>query len=300
VDQILLSAYKENDQMNLKLCANYHCVTGEGPLWHADEKRVYWADIPPGKIFRYDPATGTHEQIFEAGEAIGGYTIQEDGSLLLFMAKGRIAHLRDGELTDVIPHVEDEINGRFNDVIADPEGRVFCGTMPIGSRNGKLYRLDPDGSLTLVIDDVGLSNGMGFSADLTTFYHTDTLRRTITRFDYDRATGEISNPQVIVREERPEYGKTDGMAVDADDNLWSARWDGYRLVKHAPNGAELDVVLFPTKKVSSLTFGGDDYTDVYVTTAGGHDTAENGETAGALYHLKLGVKGKPPFRSRIR
>ncbi len=286
--------------MELTLCANYHCVTGEGPLWHEDEQRLYWLDIPPGKIFRYDPATGEHEQIFQADLPIGGYTIQDDGSFVLFMGRGRIAHLRRGELTDIVSQIDAEVDGRFNDVIADPEGRVFCGTMPIGDRNGKLYRLDPDGSIRVVLEDAGLSNGMGFSADLATFYHTDTMRRTITRFDYDRASGDISNPQVIVHEQRPEYGKTDGMAVDADDNLWSARWDGYRLVQHAPDGSELRVVKFPTKKVSSLTFAGPDYTDMYVTTAGGHDTAENGETAGALYRINLGVKGKPAFRSRIR
>jgi D-xylonolactonase len=286
--------------MDLKLCANYACVTGEGPLWHDDEKRVYWVDIPPGKLFRYDPTTGEHEQIFAADLPIGGYTIQEDGTLLLFMGRGRIAQLRDGELTDVIPHIEAEQEGRFNDVIADPEGRVFCGTMPIGERNGKLYRLDPDGSLTVVLEDAGLSNGMGFSPDLSTFYHTDTLRRTITRFDYDGATGAISHPQVIVQETRPDYGKTDGMAVDADGDLWSARWDGYRLVQHAPDGTELRVITFPTKKVSSITFGGEEYTDMYVTTAGGHDPVENGKTAGSLYHLNLGVRGKPAFRSKIQ
>lgn len=286
--------------MDLHLCANYHCVTGEGPLWHEDEQRLYWVDIPPGKIFRYDPATGQHEQVFQAELPIGGYTIQDDGSLVLFMGRGRIAHLRDGQLTDIVSHIDAEVDGRFNDVIADPEGRVFCGTMPIGDRNGKLYRLDPDGSIRVVVEDVGLSNGMGFSADLSTFYHTDSKRRTITRFDYDRASGEISNPQIIVQETRPEYGITDGMAVDAEDLLWSARWDGYRLVQHAPDCSELRVVMFPTKKVSSLTFGGPDYTDMYVTTAGGHNTAENGETAGALYRINLGVKGKSAFRSRIR
>jgi D-xylono/L-arabinono-1,4-lactonase len=287
------------NSINLTVCADYACVTGEGPLWHPDEKRVYWVDIPPGRLYRYDPATGEHEQCLEVDRPLGGYTIQEDGSLILFMGQGRIAHWRQGSLTTLIDNIADEIDGRFNDITTDPEGRVFCGTMPVGDRNGKLYRLDPDGSLTVVLEDAGLSNGMGFSPDLSLFYHTDTQRRTITRFDYNRATGEITNPAVIVHETDGSRGFPDGMAVDADGNLWSARWDGYMLVQHDPDGNVLREVKFPAKKVSSVTFGGDDLTDMYVTTAGGHDKAENGETAGALYHLNLGVKGMAEFRSRI-
>jgi D-xylono/L-arabinono-1,4-lactonase len=287
------------NSINLTVCADYACVTGEGPLWHPDEKRVYWVDIPPGRLYRYDPATGEHEQCLEVDRPLGGYTIQEDGSLILFMGQGRIAHWRQGSLTTLIDNIADEIDGRFNDITTDPEGRVFCGTMPVGERNGKLYRLDPDGSLTVVLEDAGLSNGMGFSPDLSLFYHTDTQRRTITRFDYNRATGEITNPVVIVHETDANRGFPDGMAVDADGNLWSAHWDGYMLVQHDPDGNVLREVKFPAKKVSSVTFGGDDLTDMYVTTAGGHDKAENGETAGALYHLNLGVKGMAEFRSRI-
>jgi D-xylono/L-arabinono-1,4-lactonase len=285
--------------VDLTICADYPCNTGEGPLWHADERRVYWVDIPPGRLYRYDPATGEHEQCFEADRPLGGYTIQEDGSLILFMGQGQIAHWREGVLTTLVENIEDEIDGRFNDITADPEGRVFCGTMPIGERNGKLYRLDPDGRVTVVLEDAGLSNGMGFSPDLSLFYHTDTKRRTITCFDYNRATGEISNPRIIVHETDSSRGFPDGMAVDADGNLWSARWDGYMLVQHDADGKVLSEVRFPTKKVSSVTFGGDDLTDMYVTTAGGYNKAENGETAGALYHLNLGVKGMAEFRSRI-
>ena len=66
--------------MEPELIADYQCVVGEGPLWHEDEQRLYWSDIVTGRLFRYDPATGQHEQIY-AGEQVGGFTIQEDGTL---------------------------------------------------------------------------------------------------------------------------------------------------------------------------------------------------------------------------
>ena len=71
------------------LIADYQCITGEGPLWHPDERRLYWVDIPTGRMFRYDPATGAHEQCY-SGPVVGGFTLQADGKLLLFMDKGAI------------------------------------------------------------------------------------------------------------------------------------------------------------------------------------------------------------------
>ena len=110
--------------MEPRAVADYECVTGENPLWHPDEKRVYWTDIPAGRLFRYDPATGDHEQCYE-GEPVGGFTLQPDGALLLFMARGAGKLWRDGELTTVIEDIPAERESRFNDVIADPTGRVF-------------------------------------------------------------------------------------------------------------------------------------------------------------------------------
>jgi D-xylono/L-arabinono-1,4-lactonase len=286
-----------------ELIADYACVTGEGPLWHPDEQRVYWVDIPKGRLFRYTPATGEHEQCFESQEALGGFTIQEDGALLLFMARGAVKLWRGGEAradatTTVIDEIPDEGATRFNDVIADPEGRVFCGTMPTQSRLGRLYRLDPDRTLTKLLDGIGVSNGLGFTPDLKSLYYTDSPTRNIYIFDYDRATGDLSNRRVFVQTPDGE-GVPDGLTVDADGYVWSGRWDGGVLVRYTPDGAEERRIAFPARKVSSVTFGGPDYTDIYVTTAGGDQKAREGDGAGALFRLRLGIQGKAEFRSRI-
>ena len=286
--------------MEPELIADYACVTGEGPLWHPDEGRLYWLDIPPGKLFRYDPQTGQHEQCYQADEAIGGFTIQEDGALLLFGARGAISLWRGGETTPIIPEIAAEADGRFNDVIAAPGGRVFCGTMPTDAHDGRLYRLDPDRTLTTLLEGVTVSNGLGFTPDRRGLYHTDTSKGTITLFDFDEATGAISNgrPFLDLQGDRSE-GMPDGMTVDAEGCIWSARWDGSVLIRYAPDGRELQRVQFPALKVSSAVFGGPDYGDLYVTTAGGHDKAGNGPGAGALFRLRPGVGGVPEFRSRI-
>jgi D-xylonolactonase len=283
--------------MEPELIADYACHTGESPLWHPTEKRVYWCDIPRGRLFRYDPATGRHEMCAE-GEVIGGFTLQADGALLFFMARGAVKTWRDGAMKTLIEEIRDERDTRFNDVIADPVGRVFCGVMSTPTRAGRLYRLDPDGALMVMVEGVGTSNGMGFPLDRRRMYHTDSRKREIHLYDYDQATGALTNRRVFVRVPEGE-GRPDGMTVDAEGCVWSARWDGGVLVRYRPDGTEERRIRFPARKVSSVIFGGEDYTDLYVTTAGGHNKAEEGQGAGALFRLRLGIRGLPEFPSRI-
>jgi len=280
-----------------ELIADYQCVVGEGPLWHPIEKKVYWTDIGTGRMFRYDPATGKHEQ-FYSGRPVGGYTIQADGSLLLFMDRGTVAIWRNGSLTTVVEEIPDERETRFNDVFADTAGRVFCGTMPTKDRPGRLYRLDTNGKLTLLLEGIGCSNGMGLTPDRKGLYYTDSTAYTIYLFDYDQATGAISNQRIFVRHPESD-GLPDGMTVDAAGNVWSAHWDGSALICYSPRGEEIQRIAFPVKKVSSVVFGGDDYMDMYVTTAGGDQKATDGELAGALFRLRLGIKGAPEYYSRV-
>ena len=281
-----------------EIIADYQCVTGEGPLWHPGEKRLYWVDIPKGRMFRYDPATGKHEQFYE-GAVVGGFTIQEDGALLLFKEGGAVRLWREGELTTLLDGVPEEQDSRFNDVIADPAGRVFCGTMGVEAHPGSLYRLDPDGSITRLLGGIGVSNGMAFTPDRKRMYYTDSLAYTIYLFDYDEATGALSNQRVFARNPESE-GLPDGLTADAEGCIWSARWDGGCLVRYRPDGSEDTRIKVPARQVSSAIFGGDDYRDLYVTTAVGDIKQENGPGAGALFRVRPPVGGVPEFSSRIR
>jgi D-xylono/L-arabinono-1,4-lactonase len=283
--------------MKLESVADYACKVGENPLWHPGEQRLYWADIPAGRIFRYDPASGKHEQCY-SGEVVGGFTMQADGALLLFMARGAVKIWRDGKLSTIIEEIPDEINNRFNDVIADPMGRVFCGTMSTPDRAGRLYQLDTDGTLTTVLEGIGTSNGLGFTPDRKHMYYTDSPKHEIYLFDYNQESGAISNQRIFVHTAEDE-GVPDGMTVDAEGYVWSARWDGSCLVRYSPDATEERRIDFPVKKVSSVIFGGRDYTDMYVTTAGGDSKATDGALAGAVFRLNLGIKGVPEFPSRV-
>lgn len=280
------------------MVADTRLVIGEGTLWHAGEQKLYWLDIPNGSIYRYDPLRGGHERVF-AGEVIGGFTIQADGALLLFMARGAVRVWRQGELSTVLEKIPEERDTRFNDVIADPEGRVFCGTMATPDRPGCLYLLERDGGITRVLEGVGISNGLGFSPELRQLYYTDSAKGEIYVFDYDRRSARLGNRRVLIRVP-PSEGEPDGLTVDAEGFLWSARWNGGCIVRFDPQGREVLRVRLPARKVSCLTFGGRDYRDIYICTAGGDRRDEEGPGAGALFCVNLGIQGRPEFTSRVR
>ncbi len=319
-----------------RIVANYHCKTGEGPLWHPRQRRVYWTDIPAGRMYWYSPETGEHRPCYE-GRPVGGFTIQADDQLLLFRDRGNIVTWRadeegGGEVTGtVIDEIEAERAARWNDVMADPEGRVFGGTMAGGKRTGRWYRIDTDLTATPLLENLGVPNGMGFSPNGRYLYFTHTSDNVIYRFEYDRDTGRLADQQVAVRVgDEQEGGHPDGMIVDSQGHLWSASWEGGGIYQYGPEGEFIGKIALPTARITSLTFtpplerptastqpGDADatlpapttqpgdaaaqdapLTQVYVTsaTAGREDANEE---AGALFTFTSDVPGQAEFRSRL-
>lgn len=285
------------------------CTTGEGPLWHPDEGVLYWCDIPEGRLYRYDPATDEHALVYEhETERIGGFTIQRDGSVLLFQEAGAVRRFdpKAGAVETVVSPDPDSFHERFNDVVADPEGRVFAGVVPDTERDlpGQLYRLDTDGTFELVRAECVLPNGMGFVPDLSGLYFADTCEVEpsepgyVYRYEYDRDSGAIRDPTVFYEADGVD-GSPDGLTVDSEGYVWVAFWEGHALRRFRPDG-ELDVTIrFDPRKVSSITFGGDEYDTAYVTTASHDGRAAEGDGAGSLYTFDPGVTGRAPFRSAI-
>ena len=147
------------------------------------------------------------------------------------MAKGAVATWRDDKLNYIINEIPDEREGRFNDVFADPRGRVFCGSMPTEGRLGRLYRLDTDGTLTTLLEGINVSNGVGFTPDGKQLYYTESMTHRIYLFDYDIDSGNISNQRVWVETSEDE-GIPDGMTVDSEGFVWSARFGGSSVIRY--------------------------------------------------------------------
>ena len=285
-----------------QIAADLRCTVGEGPVWHPGEGRLYWTDILSSRIYWHEPASGESRLCYE-GRMVGGMTLQADGSLLLFMDRGTVAVWRDGGIAEtLLDHIPAEADRRFNDVIADPEGRVFAGAMPfkdLERKRGRLYRLDRDGSYEVVLDGIGIPNGMAFTSDRRSFYFIDSLDNVVWKFDYDPRTGAIGRKQAFLRFDPEHDGHADGMTLDSGDNLWIAMAMGGRVLQFGADGSRTRTIELPAKFTASVAFGGDDLSDLYVTTGTHPQDEDLGPAAGALIVLRPGSTGVPEFRSRI-
>lgn len=263
------------------------CHLGEGPLWNPKERALYWTDIELGTLYRWDSATDGLES-WKVCRQLGGFTFQRDGAILLFCEDGTVQVFRDGNAKPLLRISEDQPVGRFNDVSADPEGGVFCGTMPANGQLGKLYRLLPNGEFVVVAEEVGCSNGLGFSPDGRTLYFVDSPLRRVDCWEF--RNGHALHRRVLADfSDLP--GVPDGLTVDGEGCLWIAFWDGARLLRVAPDGARLLEVPVPTKRPTSIAIGGPDGRTAYVTSFGGAEQNPSDPVAGRLFTFDAGVAG---------
>ena len=285
--------------MNIEVLADYKCHLGEGPLWHPTENKLYWLDIHQGMVLAYNLSDNKYRVVYE-GEPVGGMTLQDDGSLLFLMTAGKIGVWRKGKL-NIVSQITDEYERgrRFNDAIADPVGRVFTGSFSMDDKTGRLYRINTDCSYEVLAENVKVPNGMAFSKGRKHLYFTETRAWKIHIFDYSEETGGLSHKRTFIDVPRDEKeGRADGLTIDEDGYLWSARFDGGIIVRYNPDGIEETRIPIPTSKVTSLTFGGENLEDLFITTASGNIISDD-YMAGALLKLRTGVRGMPGYSSRI-
>lgn len=270
---------------------------GECPLWDAAHQCLYWVDIYNHRVHRFDPATGT-DRIFDVGDVVAPIALAGDHRLIMAQ-RDRIAYLdTQTGLVSTIRSIEaDKPDNRFNDGKCDSRGRFWFGSRSETDGQASLYRYDPDGSLHVMETGLTISNGLGWSPDDTTFYLTDSPLQTIYAYDFDAETGQIRDRRVFV-DLTHEAFFPDGLAVDADGGVWSAMWDGWCVIRFDPQGNEVMRVELPVQRPTCCVFGGEQLTDLYVTTASvglSENEIQKSFYSGDLFCVSTNIRGLPAF-----
>ena len=272
---------------------------GEGPVWHAAAGTLYWVDLFAGIVHHYQPASGLAGRV-EVGEFVGCVVPRAGGGLLAATASG-IYHLDpvSGARTRVAAIEADRPETHFNDGKVDPAGRFWFGSIAVDRATdtlGHLYSLEPDLTVTRRLSGIDNTNGMDWSPDGRTMYYIDSLTRQVTAFDYDAASGGITNPRPAVTLPA-DRGVPDGMTVALDGTLWVAHWGGGCVTRwHPSSGALLQTIPVPANLTTSCAFGGPALDHLYVTTAryGQDGPALAAQPhAGGLFRLRTATRGRP-------
>lgn len=240
---------------------------GEGPTWDGATDRLLWVDILGREVHHLDPVSGS-DVVLRTPQDVGAAKPRTGGGLVL--------NLRDGvALTDADDGGERWLarwpreGCRGNDAAVDAAGRLWAGTMRYDTApgGGRLYRVGVGGDVVTVLDEVTISNGIGWSPDGRLMYYVETPVRRVDVFDVDADTGLVTGRRPLVELGGDVVGYPDGLTVDADGCVWVALWEGGAVHRYGPDGRLDRVVELPTTHPTACTFGGPGLHDLYVTTA---------------------------------
>ena len=257
---------------------------GEGPTWDPAAGHLLWVDILAAEVHAYDPGSGADRLLVRTESHVGAAKPRAGGGLAVNLRDGVGLYEPDGAFRMLADLAADGVRG--NEAMVAPDGSLWAGTMRYDQRpgGGKLYRVDPSGMVTTLIDAVTISNGTGWSLDERLVYYVDTPTGRVDVFDADWPG--IGNRRVFVEIDGP--GKPDGLTVDADGCVWVALYGGGSVRRYTPDGRLDQTVEVPAVNPTSCVFGGPDLRDLYITSAASDD-----EQAGSVF-VAAGIgQGRP-------
>lgn len=283
-------------------------VCGEGVVWHAAHAAAYWTDINRFLIHRFTPADQcVRTWFFDEPVTALSLTDRDDTLAVVLASQVLLWEPHSDRRSEPVYRLNQWPKVRLNDARADPRGSLWMGSMrnnvdvngsalAAGGRDGVLYRLDPEASVTQWSSDIGISNTIAWSPDTRWFYFGDTLENTVWVHDYDPATGSIANRRPFLQGFA--RGLPDGSSVDGEGYLWNCRFFGGCIVRIAPDGHVDRVVEMPVQNVTTCTFGGAARETLYITSAS-LEAPPSDRLAGGLFAIQTGIKGQPENRFAI-
>lgn len=267
------------------------CYHGEGPVWSPTWRGLRWVDLLAGDVLSLDPTGGVERM--HVGDVAAFLRPRTNGGWVVGTERG----LARADDVDSVPQpwltLWDDPGVRMNEGGVDPRGRLYCGSMAYDRTPGgaRLYRVDADGSVEVVLPDVTISNGLDFSPDGRLAYYNDTPAGTDM---FDVVDGELANQRPFHGPgSRPDdEGNPDGLTVDSAGNVWVALNGAGRVRCYSPAADVLADVVLPVHLVTACTLGGDDLRTLYVTTSR-EDLDDPEPAAGAVFSVRVDVPGLP-------
>jgi sugar lactone lactonase YvrE len=262
----------------------YH---GEGPVWSERWGGLRWVDMLAGDVLSL-AADGTVERRHVASVA-AALRPRGRGGAVLGIERGFALEDADGTITR-LSELWTEERLRMNEGACDPDGRFYCGSMAYDKRpgGGALYRLDPDRSAHVVLENVTVSNGLDWSPDGSLAYYNDTDTGRVDVFDYERDAGLSGRRPFVETGARP-----DGLTVDAEGGVWVALSNAGAVRRYTADGLLDEVVELPVTKVTACTFGGPRLDQLFITTSREALDPAAEPAAGSLFRAVPGVTGLP-------
>jgi sugar lactone lactonase YvrE len=240
----------------------------EGPLWDAERERIVWVDINRGEVHIGSLCDGFIEPASRVGfeETVGAVVCAQDGRLLVAGARDLYMVDVEGRRSRLASLVGAQQASRLNDGACDPAGRFLVGSMALDERAGqeRLYRLDADGEVAVIDDELTISNGLAWSPEGSVLYSIDTTPGVVWSRSYEVASGACGERAVALR---IDDGSPDGLCADADGNLWIAIWGAGEVRCYTPAGKRLATVDVPAPHTSSVAFVGPTRDTLLITTA---------------------------------
>jgi sugar lactone lactonase YvrE len=271
------------------------CIVAESPVWDAAGRRLLFCDIQGKKINALHADTGARES-WDLPEVVGSFGLCRSGRLVVAL-RHRVVLFepRSGKIAPLAGPVDEPATNRMNDGKVGPDGCFWVGSMDENSPRrpvGVLYRVTPDGKIEKKADGIAVSNGLAWSPDGRVMYHSDSTAGIIQAWDFDPATGGMSNHRQLVKLSSEE-GRPDGAATDVEGNYWSAGPSAGVINRFSPQGKLLQRLPFPVPGPTMPCFAGE---WLYVTSLREGKPAEvlaAHPALGGLFRMRAPVAGAP-------
>ncbi|MDF2995915.1 MAG: SMP-30/Gluconolaconase/LRE domain protein [Xanthobacteraceae bacterium] len=254
----------------IRVAIEARCSTGESPVWDEANSRLLFADIPAGIIHAFTPATGERRQ-WHFDRPVGSFGLARSGRLVVAVGGDVVMFDPATGARSLLATIEPNFPElRVNDGKVGPDGAFWIGTMhDVASTERKpiaaLYRVDAHGTVERKVEGVKVSNGLAWSPDGRSMFHTDSAGPWIDRWDFDPASGTISNRTRIATPSNEE-GRPDGGACDAEGNYWSSGVSAGFLNRFSPDGMMIAHIALPVPAPTMPCFGGEGLRTLYLTT----------------------------------